>query len=142
MNELDCENVMMAIMAEADGESQVAAEARQHFEQCERCRAEFAGLTSLNLLFDHRTRLGHEVDQWPVIEQRISAVQRRRIDWLPFALVAVLLAGYKLHEMLAASDPGHGFKLVPIAIVFTLFLLIKENPFRINTGLDMGEIKI
>ena len=37
--------------------------------------------------------------------------------------------------MLPARDPGMAFKLVPLVIVALLFVLIKENPFRINTEL-------
>jgi uncharacterized membrane protein len=37
--------------------------------------------------------------------------------------------------MLPARDLGLAFKLVPLVIVAFLFVLIKENPFRINTEL-------
>jgi len=43
----------------------------------------------------------------------------------------------KLLEMLPAHDLGMTIKLVPLVIVALLFVLIKENPFRINTELVM-----
>ena len=54
---------------------------------------------------------------------------------LAFALIGLLLVIYKLLEMLPARDPGMAIKLVPLVIVALLFVLIKENPFRINTEL-------
>ena len=57
------------------------------------------------------------------------------LGWQPFALIGLLLVIYKLLEMLPARDPGMAFKLVPLVIVALLFVLIRENPFRINTEL-------
>jgi hypothetical protein len=75
------------------------------------------------------------VDLWPAIENRIAKRSNSVIGWRPFALIGLLLVIYKLLEMLPARDLGLAFKLVPLVIVAFLFVLIKENPFRINTEL-------
>ena len=55
----------------------------------------------------------------------------------PFAVVGLLLVINKLLEMLPTRDLGIALKLLPLIIVGLLFVLIKENPFRINTELVM-----
>jgi hypothetical protein len=85
------------------------------------------------MLASHTLREQH-VDLWPAIENRIT---KRVLGWQPFALIGVLLVIIKLLEMLPAHDLGIGIKLVPLVIVALLFVLIKENPFRINTELVM-----
>lgn len=59
------------------------------------------------------------------------------LGWKPFALIGLLLVIYKLLEMLPARDPGMAFKLVPLVTVALLFVLIRENPFRIDIELVM-----
>ncbi len=134
MSALNCEDMLMAKMAAADGEvTEFSKEANLHFEQCEKCQNEFEQMQNLDQLFIRQERLEHNADLWPLIENRIDDAQGKRIGWLPFAIVAVLLVGYKLFEMLPERDPGLTFKLVPLAIVVILFVLIRENPFRVNS---------
>jgi hypothetical protein len=77
------------------------------------------------------------VNLWPAIENRIAKPSRAVVSWQPFALIGLLLVIHKLLEMVPARDLGMAFKLVPLVIVILLFVLIKENPFRINTELVM-----
>jgi hypothetical protein len=86
------------------------------------------------MLAGHTLRESH-VDLWPAIENRIAKRARPVVGWQPFALMGLLLIIYKLLEMLPTRDPGMALKLVPLVIVVLLFVLIKENPFRINTEL-------
>lgn len=133
MKELSCEDVLMAQMAAADGEEskfsmqQLAA----HIAACANCQHELKQLQTLDQLFAGHTFSEPRVNLWPAIEKRT----RSAISWKPFALIGLLLVIYKLLEMLPARDPGLAFKLVPLVIVALLFVLIKENPFRINTEL-------
>ena len=135
MKELSCEEVLMSQMAAADGEvpqfsqEQLAA----HITACANCQHELKQLQALDQVFAGHTLSEVRVDLWPAIENRIA--KPTVLGWQPFALIGLLLVIYKLLEMLPDRDPGVAFKLVPLIIVVLLFVLIKENPFRINTEL-------
>ena len=137
MKELSCEDVLMAQMAAADGEEsrfstkQLAA----HIAACANCQHELKQLQTLDQVLAGHTLSEPRVDLWPAIENRVAKRTRSGLGWKPFALIGLLLVIYKLLEMLPARDPGLAFKLVPLVIVALLFVLIKENPFRINTEL-------
>ena len=137
MTELSCEDVLMAQMAAADEEEsgfstkQLAA----HVAACANCQHELKQLQTLDQMLAGHTLSEPRIELWPAIENRIARPTRSAISWKPFALIGLLLVIYKLLEMLPARDPGLAFKLVPLVIVALLFVLIKENPFRINTEL-------
>ena len=136
MKELSCEDVLMAQMATADGEE---PEFRKkllaaHVAGCANCQHELEQLRALDqALAGHKLSESH-VDLWPAIEKGIT---KRALDWQPFAVIGLLLVINKLLEMLPAHDLGIALKLLPLLIVGLLFVLIKENPFRINTELVM-----
>ena len=137
MTELSCEDVQISQMAVADGEvpefskEQIAL----HLATCANCQHELKQLQALNQVLAGQTLSEPRVDVWPAIENRIAQSKSAVLGWKPFALIGVLLVIYKLFEMVPDRDPGLAFKLVPLVIVVLLFILIKENPFRINTEL-------
>ena len=135
MKELTCEDVLMAQMAAADGEEPAFSKAQlaAHMTSCANCQNELKQLLTLDRVLAGHTLPEPHVNLWPAIENRIA----KRANWQPFALIGLLLVIYKLLEMLPARDLGMAFKLVPLVIVTLLFVLIKENPFRINTELVM-----
>ncbi len=137
MNELSCEDVLMSQMAAADGEEPQFPNEKlaAHIAACANCQHELKQLQALDhVLVDHNFA-EQRVDLWPAIENRITKRTNSVLGWRPFALIGLLLVVYKLLEMLPARDLGLAFKLVPLVIVALLFVLIKENPFRINTEL-------
>jgi len=105
-----------------------------HVAGCANCHRELEQLQALDQVLAGHTLREQHVDLWPAIENRIT---KRTVDWKPFALIGLLLVIIKLLEMLPAHDLGMTIKLVPLVIVALLFVLIKENPFRINTELVM-----
>ena len=137
MKELSCEDVLMAHMAAADDEEPAFSKEllAAHMTGCANCQNELKQLQALDRVLARHTLSEPHVDLWPAIENRIA--KRSVLGWQPFALIGLLLIIYKLLEMLPARDPGMAFKLVPLVIVTLLFVLIKENPFRINTELVM-----
>ncbi|MEN3326501.1 MAG: hypothetical protein V7638_1308 [Acidobacteriota bacterium] len=136
MNELSCEDVLMAQMAAADGEEPAFSKEQlaAHVTGCAGCQNELKQLLALDRVLASHALAEHHVDLWPTIENRIA---KPVLGWRPFALIGLLLIVYKLLEMLPAHDLGIAFKLVPLVIVILLFVFIKENPFRINTELVM-----
>lgn len=137
MNELSCEDVLMAQMAAADGEESEFLEKQlaEHVDACANCQHELKQLQVLNQVLAGQTLAEPHANLWPAIEKRIAKPAGSFPGWQPFALIGLLLVIHKLLEMLPASDPGIIFKLVPLSIAALLFVLIKENPFRINTEL-------
>lgn len=134
MQKLSCEDVLTAQMAAADGEEPGLSKEllAAHVASCANCRHELDQLQALDQVLVMHTLSEARVDLWPAIENRIA---KRVPAWQSFALIGLLLVIYKLLEMLPARDPGIAIKLVPLVIVVLLFVLIKENPFRINTEL-------
>lgn len=137
MKELSCEDVLIAQMALRDDEEPPFAKEHvdAHVAGCANCQHELEQVEALDQVFAHQAISEQRADLWPAIENRIA--KRSAIGWKPFALIGALLVTYKLLEMLPAQAPGMAFKLVPLVIVGLLFVLIKENPFRINTELVM-----
>ena len=134
---MTCETVLMAMMAMADGESAPPLspdEIKAHLASCANCREEMMRLQQVNELFQQAVRRESSVDLWPAIDSRL-AQRSPRIGWQAYAFVGVLLLGYKLFEMLPEADPGWAFKLVPLIIFGALLLVLRENPFKINTEL-------
>jgi energy-coupling factor transporter transmembrane protein EcfT len=54
-----------------------------------------------------------------------------------FHLLGAILIIYKVVEMIPARDFGFLFKFVPIVFIAALFYFVKENPFKINTELEL-----
>jgi len=134
MQKLNCEDVLRAQMAAADGEEPGFSKdlLAAHVAGCANCHHELEQLQALDQVLAMHALSEPRVDLWPAIENRIA---KRVPAWQSFALIGLLLVIYKLLEMLPARDPGMAIKLVPLIIVVLLFVLIKENPFRINTEL-------
>ena len=137
MKQLSCEDVLMAQMAAADGEEPEFAQEQlaAHVTACVNCQHELKQLQALDQVMAAHALSEQSVDLWPAIQPRIAKPARFGFGWQPFALIGALLVIYKLLEQLPARDLGLAFKLVPLIIVVLLFVLIKENPFRINTEL-------
>ena len=137
MKELNCEAVLLSQMAAADGEEPLFAteQLAAHVAACANCQHELKQSQALDQVLAGHTLSEPRVDLWPEIETRIAKRTSPIPGWKPFALVGLLLVIYKLLEMLPANPPSLAFKLLPLVIVALLFVLIKENPFRINTEL-------
>jgi predicted anti-sigma-YlaC factor YlaD len=137
MNETNCENALMAIMAEIDGEEvEISSEqTNQHLASCGNCRWEIKQMQLANNLLKRQARREQDADLWSAIEKQIGPRSSSQIGWKPFALLGMLLVAYKLLEMLPERDFGLVFKLVPLIFIVALFVFLKENPFKINSEL-------
>jgi predicted anti-sigma-YlaC factor YlaD len=137
MNETNCENVLMAKMAEIDGEETTvfSEQINLHLATCENCRQEIEQMQVADNLLKRQVRREQDADLWSAIEKQIGAKTTSQIGWKPFALLGVLLVAYKLLEMLPRQDFGLAFKLVPLVFIVALFVFLKENPFKINAEL-------
>jgi anti-sigma factor RsiW len=144
MSQERCENVLLAIMAIADGEAPLlsAELVRAHLETCSDCRREAAQITSLATLFQGQKRREHSLNLWPAISQQLeSAAAVAPVTgsrkWPAFLALGLLLVIYKLVEMIPQRNLGVPFKLVPLLFVIVIFVYVKENPFKINLELTL-----
>ena len=134
MNKKICEDLLMAMMAQLEGEeNEFSEKAAFHLAECENCRKGFEQMQILDNLFKRQSRREQDADLWSAIEPRIEP--KRQTNWQPFALLGIFLVGYKLLELLPEDEFGFWFKLVPLVFVIALFGFLKENPFKINTEL-------
>ena len=142
MNEANCEDVLMAWMAETDGEKPALSgeQISSHIKSCGKCQEEVEQILRVDSLLKTQARNQHDVNLWPAVEKQLGSRNVPRIGWAPFGLFGAIFVAYKLFEMLPERAPGFAFKLVPLIFIVGLFLVIKENPFRINAELTLGEI--
>lgn len=137
MNEMNCENILMAKMTEFDGEeTEISAEMmNSHFSVCENCQSEIGQFQNVGDLLKKQMRHESNPNFWAAIEKRIE--KKNALTPKPFVFLGIFLLVYKLLEMLPERDFGLAFKIVPLIIVVALFVFIKENPFKINTELTL-----
>lgn len=139
----NCTDFVIAAMAIVDGERPfVPSEAvEMHLAVCPSCRAELDGLAATSRLLDASRRAGVEVNLWPEIEPRIDSIgsiETPRRMWVPFVVLAVALVGYR--ALLAATpDAVFAIKIVIVVLAVGAFAFARENPFRINTELRLGQ---
>lgn len=133
MNKENCEEILIAMMAVFDGERTEFSpeQLKAHLAGCESCRGEIEEMQSTFALLKNQERRVSNVDLWSAVEPRIEA----KTSWKPFLFLAVFLIVYKLAEMLPERDLGLAFKIVPLVFVVAIFIVLKENPFKINTEL-------
>jgi hypothetical protein len=141
MSNIDCEKAVMAMIAELDGEeTNISPEhVSSHLAVCDTCRQEFEQMqNSVNLLKKQKRR-ELSANLWASIEQRLEAKTKTapEMKWQVFLLLGSFLVAYKLLEMLPERDFGFFFRFTPIVFVAILFILLKENPFKIKTELTL-----
>ncbi len=133
-----CEEMQLAQMAEAAGEesSITSEQVRRHIASCENCRNQVIQLQEIDQLLMRQTFGELDVNLWTNIRQQLTP-EPSSVGWQPFAIVAALLTVFKLVEMAAGAIPALLFNLVPLLLMFVLFSVIKENPFRINSNIAL-----
>jgi predicted anti-sigma-YlaC factor YlaD len=132
----------MASSAASDGHrgSLEPAQLEDHLAQCGDCRREVERLGGLMRLLDSQKRRVSSDQLWRGIEARLAAqtpATRPSRDLKLLLPTGVVLLAYKLFEQLAVHNTGFLIKLVPLLLVFALFAVLKENPFRINAELQL-----
>ena len=136
---MNCEQVQIAAMALADGESPLLSSAaiEEHVTECAECRREIAVLSELGQMWQGQTRQTHTVDSWPGIEGRIVQSER---PWLP-VLVAMLVV-FKIIEFVPNRTFRTWVQLVPLLLAAAVFTVVGQNPFQIKTELRSQEESI
>lgn len=126
-------------MAAADGEEPEMTLTRieAHLAECAECRAEIESLVRTSQAFASYRRRAQYAEVWDIVESRLTEraapVRVRRDIYIPLALAA-LFALYKIVELLPDHPPAAGIVLLPLVAGIALFILLKQNPFTITTG--------
>lgn len=139
MDKINCEEFLMSKMAEIDGEeTQIFAEqTKAHLVSCENCQNQFEEMQIFVNRLKRQKRNNPNPHLWSAIEKRIGVRKTSKVNRKPFVLIGVLLFACKLLEILPEDDPGLAFRFIPLIFVVALFVLIKENPFKINAELSL-----
>lgn len=142
MTELNCEMVCLAAMVILDGRQaeRSAEEIENHLTNCPACRDEVKQLTALKVLLGSQKRRELSADVWSTIREKVVVQAPQKTNSrarLPFMVLAGLLLGYRLIDLIPKADLGMIFKVVPVLIVIAVFMYVKENPFKINTQLRL-----
>jgi len=141
MNQVNCENVCLAAMAVADGEKPLipAPDIELHLAQCDRCRADVEQLQAFIELLNAPRRRERTESVWRRVAESLRHSGKARTvpdHWPWFLLLGLLLAGYRV--IVAASDwePSILFKVAPVLLAIAVFIFLRENPFKVNPGLQ------
>lgn len=134
MNSSECEKIQLSVMALRDGEEPTVSseQIELHLASCEKCRIQAQELKEVDQLLNRQALRVHEADVWSGVQKQIGSTSHS-VSWQPFAAIAVLLVAYKFLTMLAGETPALLLNFVPLVLMLGLFILIKENPFRINS---------
>jgi predicted anti-sigma-YlaC factor YlaD len=127
-----CEEFRLAAMALAEGETPSVPEPaiQAHLAVCEACRRETEQLRETGLMWQGQLRIDYEVDLWPKIQDRLRGRERY---WL--ALLIVLLAVFKLTDLVPDGSLSLGERFVPVLLTAAIFAVLRQNPFQIETKL-------
>lgn len=133
----DCESIQMSAMALAEGERALLplAAVEAHLAVCAHCRQVAEELHSLAQLLSAQQRLAHGEDVWQRLAPQLAATHQPRASWRVLALLGLALLGGRTFELIAPHDLGGWFGLVLAAVIVVAFVVLKENPFRLNTEL-------
>ena len=70
------------------------------------------------------------------IEKSVAQVKSRQELYM-FTILGFILFAYKIIEVLPSLTPGLIIKLMPPAVVFVLFSILKQNPFKVTRNLAL-----
>jgi predicted anti-sigma-YlaC factor YlaD len=150
MSKKYCEKIRISKMAILDGEEPLlsAKQVNEHLESCSECRLMLEQQKQAAELLDGQTRRVFDEDVWSAVAisiKKLVSVERRAVAGLAkpkrlqhthlFIMLGLFLIAYKIIEVLPGLNISVAIKLVPLAVAFVFFNLIKQNPFVINQNL-------
>src|SRR5262245_27882268 len=141
MDQVSCEIVRLAAISVADGEKPLIPEpdVELHLAQCDRCRADVEQSKAFIELLNGQHRRERTESVWGRVAEslRHSDEARKQPDhWPWFLLLGLLLAGYRVIVAASNWEPNILFKLAPVLLAIAVFIFLRENPFKINPGLQ------
>ncbi len=146
MNKEYCEKVRLSAMSILDGEVPKVStkELDEHLKSCADCRRELEQQKVAIGLLDEQSRRFITEDVCSRVaatieESRVKLKSRQGLG--PFIALGLILLAYKVIEVLPDFTPGLVIKMMLLVSVFVFFILLKENPFKVNQNLKLkGDI--
>ena len=136
-----CEKVRISAMTILDGEEPILSvnEVNEHIEHCADCRHELEQQKQVDAILHGQSRRTFAENVWPTVAARIeqSAKPNRLSELLLFVSLGIFLLAYKIIEVLPGITHSVTIKLVPLAIVFVFFRVLKQNPLEIRPNLRL-----
>jgi predicted anti-sigma-YlaC factor YlaD len=141
---MNCEQVRIAAMALADGETPPLPRAaiEVHLAECAECRQELEEMQALGRLWEAQSRQTHAVDLWPQVAGRLQSPVGRAEKHRWLTALAALLVVFKLIEFIPNRSLGMWVQLVPLLLAAAVFAVVGQNPFQIKTELRSQEESI
>jgi predicted anti-sigma-YlaC factor YlaD len=140
MNASECEQVRLAVMARADGESTGIPldQIDSHLIQCATCRREIQAMRSVSSLFAAQSRRRQAVPLWPGISAKVAAAARARTE--PdsagfFVALGLVLAVCQAGLFVVSPAASYWIKAACVLVVAGLLGLRRINPFVIEPEL-------
>ena len=147
MNTEYCEKVRLSAMVTLDGEISPLSvkELDEHLKSCAECRCELEQQKIAIGLLDEQSRRLITEDVCSKVaatikESRVKLKSRQGLGL--FIVLSFILLVYKVIEVLPDFTPGLVIKMMPMVSVFVFFVLLKQNPFKVNKNLKVqGDIR-
>ena len=147
MNKEYCEKVRLSAMVILDGEIPPLSvkELDEHLKSCVDCRRELEQQKVVIRLLDEQNRQLITEDVCSRVaatieELRVKPESRQRLGL--FIVLGLILLVYKVIEVLPNFTSGLVIKMLPLVPVFVFFVLLKENPFKVNQNLKLeGDLR-
>lgn len=137
-----CEKVRLSAMVILDGEVPPLSvkELDEHLKSCSDCRRELKQQKVAIGLLDEQSRRFITEDVCSRVtatieESRVKLKSRQGLG--PFIVLGLILLAYKVIEVLPDFTPGLVIKMMPLVSVFVFFVLLKQNPFKVNKNLKV-----
>jgi putative zinc finger protein len=133
---LTCDDVQMAALAQLDGEraALTTEDIEIHLTGCEVCRDAVANLTALHAKLDGVDYGRPDVDLWPMVRTRISAVSPHplRRERGAFIALAAVLGTWRLAQLLLEMPMPVINSAAPLALLILVLWRYVGDPFAIR----------
>jgi hypothetical protein len=138
MSEIDCEGVRLAAMARRDGEPAglPESEVRAHLRTCPGCRAEVERLAALESTLAGQGLVPPAADLWGRIRSGLAGGRARGRLRRLLPLAVALLPAYRVAEAIGPVALFSAARLVPLALLLSILLILRENPLALNPALE------
>ena len=142
VNKKYCEKIRLSAMAIQDGEVPPLSvkELDEHLKFCADCSRELEQQKIVIGLLGEQSRRFITEDVCSRVagtigQSRVKLKGRQELGL--FIVLGLILLVYKVIEVLPDFTPGLIVKTMPFVPVFVFFVLLKENPFKVNQNLKL-----
>jgi hypothetical protein len=142
MDKKYCKKVRLSAMAVSDNETPLLAikEIEKHIASCHDCQLVIEQLQETANYLNGKERRSYDVSMLEAVESALQEVNTIKEDskyLIHFIILGLILIILKIIGVSPVFSSGVIVKVVPVFIIITFFVLIKQNPFSIKHNLQM-----